>query len=149
MFPFAAIAVLIVFWSSVGGGVVALGGLAIWLGPLFGLALSLPGMVPHFFTGGGAGVFGNATGGRRGAVLGGFVNGLLITFLPAILLTVLGSLGFANSTFGDADFAWFGTLLGVSLQSGNTLVSIVLAVLIGIILVVSASIFQVREVNTG
>lgn len=149
VFPFASNAVLIGFLSSFVGGVVALGVLAIWLGPLFGLALILPGMVPHFFTGGGAGVFGNATGGRKGAVLGGFVNGLLITFLPAILLTVLGSLGFANSTFGDADFAWFGTLLGVSLQSGNTLVGIVLAILIGAILVVSAIIFQVRVVNTG
>ena len=72
--------------------------LAAWLNPVFGLALILPGMVPHFFTGGGAGVFGNATGGRRGAMIGGFVNGLIITFLPAILLLVLGNLGFANST---------------------------------------------------
>jgi len=94
-------------------------------------------------------VFGNATGGRKGAVLGGFVNGLLITFLPAILLTVLGNLGVANSTFGDADYGWFGTLLGVSLQSGNTLVGVVLAILIGVVLVVSAWIFQVRVVDTG
>ncbi len=49
----------------------------------FGLALILPGLVPHFFTGGAAGVYGNAVGGRRGAMAGGLVNGLLITFLPA------------------------------------------------------------------
>ncbi|MGV8968704.1 MAG: PTS ascorbate transporter subunit IIC [Cellulomonas sp.] len=149
VFPFASNAVLIGFISSFVGGLVGLGVLAVWLGPVFGLALILPGMVPHFFTGGGAGVFGNATGGRRGAVLGGFVNGLLITFLPAILLTVLGNLGFANSTFGDADFGWFGTLLGVSLQTGNTALGMVLVVLIGAVLVVSAWIFQVRVVNKG
>jgi PTS system ascorbate-specific IIC component len=149
VFPFASNAVLIGFMSSFAGGLVALGVLAIWLSPALGLALILPGMVPHFFTGGGAGVFGNATGGRRGAVLGGFVNGLLITFLPAILLTVLGNLGLANSTFGDADFGWFGTLLGVSLQSGNTLVGMILVVLIGAALVVSAWIFQVRVVDKG
>jgi PTS system ascorbate-specific IIC component len=149
VFPFAANAVLIGFLASFAGGLLSLGLLAWWLGPVFGLALILPGMVPHFFTGGGAGVYGNATGGRIGAVVGGFVNGILITILPAILLLVLGKLGFANSTFGDADFGWFGTLIGVSLLSGNTAVGIVLTVLIGVVLVVGASIFQVRVVNKG
>ena len=32
----------------------------------FSWVLILPGVVPHFFTGATAGVFGNATGGRRG-----------------------------------------------------------------------------------
>ncbi len=149
VFPFAANAVLIGFLASFAGGLLSLGVLAWWLGPVFGLALILPGMVPHFFTGGGAGVYGNATGGRIGAVVGGFVNGILITILPAILLLVLGQLGFANSTFGDADFGWFGTLIGVSLLSGSTVVGIVLTVLIGVVLVVGASIFQVRVVNKG
>jgi PTS system ascorbate-specific IIC component len=149
VFPFAANAVLIGFIASFAGGLISLGVLAIWLGPAFGLALILPGMVPHFFTGGGAGVYGNATGGRIGAAVGGFVNGVLITLLPAVLLLVLGGLGFANSTFGDADFGWFGTLIGVSLLSGNALVGVVLTVLIGAVLVIGASIFQVRVVNTG
>ena len=79
-------------------------------------------MVPHFFTGGGAGVFGNATGGRRGAVAGAFVNGLIITFLPALLLAYLGALGLQNTTFGDADFAWVGILLGSLAEAGAALV---------------------------
>lgn len=74
----------------------------------------LPGVVPHFFTGAAAGVFGNATGGIRGSVAGSFVNGLLISFLPVFLIPVLGDLGFANSTFSDIDFGvagiFFGTL---------------------------------------
>jgi len=41
---------------------------------------------------------------------------LALTFLPALLLPVLGDLGFANSTFGDVDFALIGILLG---QAGN------------------------------
>ena len=149
VFPFAANAVLIGFIASFVGGLISLGLLAVWLGPVFGLALILPGMVPHFFTGGGAGVYGNATGGRIGAAVGGFVNGVLITLLPALLLLVLGGLGFANSTFGDADFGWFGTLIGVSLLSGNALLGVLLTVVIGVVLVVAASIFQVRVVNTG
>src|SRR5699024_3103830 len=88
VFPYAQNAVLIGFLSSFAGGLVGLLVLGMWLGPVLGLALILPGLVPHFFTGGAAGVYGNATGGRRGAIAGGFVNGLLVTFLPALLLEV-------------------------------------------------------------
>ncbi|MFF2029879.1 PTS ascorbate transporter subunit IIC [Arthrobacter sp. NPDC058192] len=148
VFPFGANAVLIGFLSSFAGGLIALGVLAVWLNPAFGLALILPGMVPHFFTGGGAGVYGNATGGRRGAMFGGFVNGVIITLLPAILLLVLGQLGFSNSTFGDADFGWFGTLIGVSLRAGTT-AGVVLTILIAVVLVSAAIVFQRKVVDTG
>lgn len=148
VFPYGANAVLIGFISSFIGGLAALALLAVWLEPMFGLALILPGMVPHFFTGGGAGVYGNATGGRLGASIGGFVNGVIITILPALLLEVFGELGFANSTFGDADFGWFGVLLGTSLLAGPA-IGIILCILIGVALVVAASIFQVKVVDTG
>ncbi len=75
------------------------------------MSIIVPGLVPHFFCGATAGVYGNATGGRRGAIVGAFVNGLIISFLPAILLSVLG--GLSNSTtFGDADFGVVGIILG-------------------------------------
>ncbi len=106
-FTFAPTAVLVGFISSLVGGIIGM----FLIGPL-GLALIIPGMVPHFFDGGTAGVFGNATGGRRGAIIGAFVNGLLITALPAVLLAFLGSFGLANTTFGDTDFAWAGILTG-------------------------------------
>lgn len=35
-----------------------------------------------------------------------------ISFLPAMLLPVLGSLGFNGTTFGDAGFGIMGILLG-------------------------------------
>jgi PTS system ascorbate-specific IIC component len=107
VFPYAPNAVVLGFVSSFAGGLAALAvcGLARW-------TLILPGVVPHFFCGATAGVFGNATGGRRGCVAGAFVHGLLITFLPLLLLPTLGNLGFANTTFGDADFGVVGTLLG-------------------------------------
>ena len=121
VFPYAQNAVLIGFISSFLGGLVGLAVLSTWLNPAFGIALILPGLVPHFFTGGAAGVYGNATGGRRGAALGAFVNGLIITFLPAFLLGVLGSFGSANTTFGDADFGWLGLLLGWSIHADGAL----------------------------
>ncbi|WP_274309847.1 PTS ascorbate transporter subunit IIC [Solibacillus daqui] len=107
VFPYAPTAVLIGFLFSFAGGLVSmavLGGLS--------MALIIPGLVPHFFTGAGAGVFGNATGGRVGAAVGGFVNGILISFIPAFLLPVLGDLGFANTTFGDTDFGIIGIIIG-------------------------------------
>lgn len=118
VFPYAQNAVLIGFIFSFLGGLAGLAILSVWLNPAFGLALILPGLVPHFFTGGAAGVYGNATGGRRGAMLGAFVNGLLITFLPSILLGVLGEFGGENTTFGDADFGWFGIAIGTSAHAG-------------------------------
>lgn len=147
VFPYAQNAVLIGFLSSFVGGLVMLVLLAVWLGPAFGLALILPGMVPHFFTGGAAGVFGNATGGRRGAILGAFVNGVLITILPAILYGVMAGIGLNGSTFGDADFGWFGSLVGASVASKNVGMGVGLTLAIGVVLLILGILWQVRVVN--
>ena len=80
------------------------------------LPIILPSVVPHFFCGATAGVFGNATGGLRGCVAGAFAQGVLITFLPILLMPVLGNLGFANTTFSDTDFGVVGILLGNVIQ---------------------------------
>ncbi len=79
--------------------------------PVLGLSVIVPSLVPHFFTGAAAGVFGNITGGRRGAMFGAFANGLIISFIPAILLVLLGDIGFQGTTFGDSDFGIVGTLI--------------------------------------
>jgi len=107
VFPFAPNAVIIGFLSSFAAGLISM-----FLCPLFGLSVIVPGLVPHFFCGATAGVYGNITGGRRGAIIGAFVQGLLISFLPAILLPLMGDLGFASTTFGDADFGIIGIILG-------------------------------------
>lgn len=147
VFPYAQNAVLIGFISSFVAGLVGLLILSVWLGPAFGWALVLPGLVPHFFTGGAAGVYGNATGGRRGAIAGAFVNGLLITFLPALLLRVLGSFGEENTTFGDTDFGWYGILLGNAAKVGGVWGTI-LMLAIGAALLVIAIAVQKRLVDT-
>ncbi|EJB8540979.1 PTS ascorbate transporter subunit IIC [Vibrio parahaemolyticus] len=108
VFPYAPNAVLVGFLSSFAAGLVGM-----FLLYVMGLTVIIPGVVPHFFVGAAAGVFGNATGGRRGAILGAFAQGLLITFLPVFLMPVLGDLGFANTTFSDADFGAVGILLGL------------------------------------
>ena len=107
VFPFAPNAVIVGFLSSFAAGLVSM-----FLCPLFGLSVIVPGFVPHFFCGATAGVYGNICGGRRGAVVGAFAHGLLISFLPAILLPLMGDLGFASTTFGDAAFGVVGIILG-------------------------------------
>jgi ascorbate PTS system EIIC component len=107
VFPYAPTAVMIGFLFSFAGGLISMAVLGV-----LSLPLIIPGLIPHFFTGAGAGVFGNATGGRVGAAAGGFVNGVLISFIPAFLLPVLGDLGFANTTFGDTDFGVIGIIIG-------------------------------------
>lgn len=148
VFPYAQNAVLLGFISSFAGGLVGLVVLSTWLNPAYGIALILPGLVPHFFTGGAAGVFGNATGGRRGAVAGGFVNGLIITFLPAFLLSVLGTFGGENTTFGDADFGWFGLAVGSAARIGE-IGGLILIVLIGLVVLFAAILVQRKLVDRG
>ena len=134
VFPYAPNAVLIGFISSFIGGVVSM----IALGSI-GLTIIIPGVVPHFFTGATAGVFGNSTGGRRGAIIGSFCNGVLISFLPVFVLPVIGNLGVANSTFSDADFAVLGIFLGKIQEfiGGNGL-TIVLLGIVALLVCISA-----------
>ncbi|MGB3699399.1 MAG: PTS ascorbate transporter subunit IIC [Gordonia sp. (in: high G+C Gram-positive bacteria)] len=148
VFPYAQNAVLIGFISSFVAGLVGLAVLTIWLGPSFGWALVLPGLVPHFFTGGAAGVYGNATGGRVGAVCGAFANGLLITFLPALLLGVLGNFGDENTTFGDTDFGWYGILLGNAGKIGGVW-GVVVMLAIGAAILGLAVLVQKKLGDTG
>ncbi|EFJ9143514.1 PTS ascorbate transporter subunit IIC, partial [Escherichia coli] len=74
VFPYAPNAVLVGFLSSFAAGLIGMFTLY-----LLNMIVIIPGVVPHFFVGAAAGVFGNATGGRRGAILGAFAQGLLIT----------------------------------------------------------------------
>ncbi len=132
-FPYAPTAVIIGFAFSFLGGLIGM----LILGMMGGV-LIIPGMVPHFFCGATAGIFGNATGGRRGAMVGAFVNGLLLAFLPAMLLPVLGNLGFSNTTFGDVDFGVLGILLGrLGSMAHSTGVYILVAILAIILIVPS------------
>ena len=108
-----------------------------------GSVVILPGVVPHFFCGATAGVIGNASGGVRGATIGAFLQGVLISFLPVFLMPVLGSLGFQGSTFSDADFGLSGIILGVLNQVGSQTgiiigLIVVLAAMVGISLVYKA-----------
>ncbi|WP_156286252.1 PTS ascorbate transporter subunit IIC [Oceanivirga salmonicida] len=129
-FTYAQTAVIIGFIFSFLGGIVGM----LILG-FSGFILIIPGLVPHFFCGATAGIYGNSTGGKKGAIVGAFFNGLLITFLPALLLPVLGDLGFANTTFGDADFGALGILLGKSNAVGQYGIYIIVGITLLVLLI--------------
>ncbi|WP_339262148.1 PTS ascorbate transporter subunit IIC [Lysinibacillus sp. FSL K6-3209] len=106
IFPFAPNAVIIGFLFSFLAGLLSMFAL-----PLIGLKVIVPGLVPHFFTGAAAGIFGNATGGRIGSMAGAFANGIIISFIPAILLIFMGDIGYEGTTFGDSDFGIVGIII--------------------------------------
>lgn len=114
VYPYAPNAVLVGFISSFIGGLVSM---VVMIAA--GTVVILPGVVPHFFCGATAGVIGNASGGVKGATVGAFLQGVLISFLPVFLMPVLGGLGFEGSTFSDADFGLVGILLGVLNNLGS------------------------------
>ena len=132
VFPFAPNAVLIGFFSSVIGGIVALIILALMGNAGLAVAIVLPGAVLHFFCGATAGVCGNARGGLKGCIAGAFVHGVVATFLIAGMYPVLSSMGFANTGFSDTDFTIVGIIFGnlTKILSGNMMMALIIILFI-------------------
>jgi len=84
-FPYAPNALMMGFLFSVVGMVVGM-----LVSTLFGTIVPLPSIIGGFFTGGIAGIFGNALGGQRGALISGFVYGLLLTIPVALFYPLFG-----------------------------------------------------------
>lgn len=77
-------------------------------------------------------------GGVRGAILGSFVNGLLISFMPILLIPVLGDLGLSNATFSDSDFGIVGLFLsGLAHFGGKTTIMVGIGLVLLIMILAS------------
>ncbi|AND78793.1 PTS ascorbate transporter subunit IIC [Streptococcus pantholopis] len=132
IFSYAPNAVLIGFFVSF-----FVGTLSMFVMIALGTTVIIPGVVGHFFCGAAAGIYGNASGGRRGAVLGSAFNGLLLSWLPLAVLPLLGNLQMAASTFADTDYLIPGWFLG---QLGNAgALALILGILAFVLLVIIAS----------
>jgi PTS system ascorbate-specific IIC component len=131
IFPYAPNAVLLGFFVSFVVGTISMFGMV-----ALHTVVIIPGVVGHFFCGAAAAIYGNAKGGRRGAVIGAVVNSLLISWLPLLILPVLGNLSLASSTFADTDYLIPGILLGNLGTLGQTaLIAGILGFLIVVCLV--------------
>ena len=97
IFPFAPTAVLVGFLSSYAAGLIGVG--------------IIPAAHICFFSGGTAAIFGNSTGGWRGAVFGSFIVGLLLVFLPVLLYPAISSMGVSTAMFPNVDYNVVGSLL--------------------------------------
>ncbi|WP_067143411.1 PTS sugar transporter subunit IIC [Oceanivirga salmonicida] len=98
LFSYSPNAVILGFITTTIGTLIAM-----FVLPIFGLAVILPGMLTNFFAGGTAGIYGNLTGGRRGAIIGGIAHGFFIQLLPAFLVTIFNNMGFISATATDVD----------------------------------------------
>jgi len=86
VFNFAPTAVMLGFLSCLGTVIIC----TIIFGSIGWFALTPP-VITTFFGGGPAGVFGNSTGGWRGAIFAGVVAGLLLSFGQALTVSVLST----------------------------------------------------------
>ena len=134
IFPFAPNAVLIGFFVSFIVGVLSMFAML-----AMHTTVIIPGVVGHFFCGAAAAIYGNASGGRRGAIVGATVNGLLISWLPLFILPLLGSLKLAASTFADTDYLIPGIVLGNVGKTGA--IGVTVGILLFVVIVLIASKF--------
>ena len=106
VFPYAPTATVVGFLSAYIGGLLCMVILA-----MLGMTVIIPVAIPYFFIGATAGVFGNATGGWKGAVAGGFVTGILIAVGPALLYPIMEIIGLKGTTFPETDFVALGLVI--------------------------------------
>jgi len=91
--------------TTIGFIMAVLGGLLATFLSSFTSVVVLPSVIGLFFMGAAAGVFGNAMGGRRGAIISGFLLGFLFQIIVAIAypLVNLGGYGITGLWFASTD----------------------------------------------
>lgn len=95
LFGFAPNSLMIGFVSCVIGMIVAM-----FVSSALFKVVPLVSIIGAFFTGGIAGIFGNATGGRRGAAISGFIYGMLLICGSAFLFTIFDYAAYGVSGVG-------------------------------------------------
>lgn len=99
VFDFAPTAVIIGFISATVVFLI----LMLLIGAVFG-AVIIPPMIMLFFPGGASGVFGNSTGGWKGAILGGAICGAMLAIGQAITIPMLSTTSPELATLADPDW---------------------------------------------
>ena len=105
VFPYAPTATVLGFISAYVAGLICMGIMA-----AMGGTVIIPVAIPYFFIGATAGVFGNATGGWKGCIVGAFLAGILIAVGPAIIYPIMTSVGLSGTSFPETDFNLIGII---------------------------------------
>ncbi|MEE1313646.1 MAG: PTS ascorbate transporter subunit IIC [Lachnospiraceae bacterium] len=130
VFPYTPNAIILGFLVSFFGGLCSLLFMLICDMPII-----LPSVVPHFFCGATAAVYGNETGGVRGACIGSFVTGVIMSFMPLLFLPHLGTMAAAGVTFAESEFGIVALCLGKWFKRVGSYGT--LTILIGIIIIMA------------
>lgn len=112
VFPFAPNAVMIGFIGSFLGGLVAMAGMIAFKSP----TIMIPAAGICFFSGGTCGVFGNAYGGWRGALIASFLVGIVLCAFPLVLYPAFSALGIGQASFPNVDYNVVGAILNAILS---------------------------------
>lgn len=133
--------------------------LAMVLLALIGWPVPLPSMIAAFFASGAGAIFGNATGGRRGAILGGFLWGfvgwILISFAYQFQvfgdLELLGatSLGFTVPDAIVPGIIIWGVMRLLGLPGGSPVAIAIVTLVIVALFIAAAFLFSRRAAPAG
>lgn len=107
IFPYAPTAVVIGFIGSFLGGLFAMFLMVLFKSPV----IMIPAAGICFFSGGTSGVFGNAYGGWKGALVGSFVVGIALVALPLVLYPMFATLGISGASFPNVDYNVIGMII--------------------------------------
>ena len=106
VFQYAPTAAVLGFISAYAAGLICMGIMT----AMGSSVVIIPVAIPYFFIGATAGVFGNATGGWKGCVVGAFLAGILIAVGPAIIYPIMTSVGLSGTSFPETDFNLIGII---------------------------------------
>jgi len=128
VFPYGPTSLLLGFISMFIGMII---GMFVQMG-FHSVYIILPGIVPAFFAGGTAGIFGNSTGGWKGAIVGPFIVGVVLAIGTGLLLPSTGDLATTGSTFGDPFYATAGLAFAkwTKLISDNIILGIIVLLVV-------------------
>lgn len=107
VFPYAPTAVIIGFIGSLLGGFFGMYLMILFKSPV----ILIPAAGICFFSGGTSGVFGNAYGGWKGALLGSFLVGIALVVFPLVLYPAFANLGIADASFPNVDYNIVGAFI--------------------------------------
>ena len=108
LFPNYPTSVIFGFLVSLAAGFIGMGILGVVNYPV----VVFPALIPTFFTGAVTAIFGNSTGGIRGAFAGSFLNGLILIIGQALLLPMIGTSAPIMRILSETDYCLYGPLLG-------------------------------------